>query len=108
MSFSETIYEFLKSKGDAPPAMQPWLEMSERVMTKTGFPPGLSKQELEDRFLEHSRAVQAVIPANRLHMFDVKDGWQPLCAFLGVPTPDAAFPRTNDRESFWKLVKGEA
>jgi hypothetical protein len=107
-SFSETIYEFLKGKADAPAEMQPWLEMAESVITKTGFPSGLSKQELEDRFVAHSKAVQAAVPAHRLLTFDVKDGWKPLCDFLGVPVPQGPFPRTNDREGFWKLVRGEA
>ena len=39
-------------------------------------------------------------------MFDVKEGWAPLCEFLKVDVPDEAFPRTNSREDFWEKVKG--
>ena len=33
-------------------------------------------------------------------MFDVKQGWEPLCKFLNVPIPDEPFPHENDREFF--------
>jgi hypothetical protein len=32
--------------------------------------------------------------------FNVKEGWGPLCEFLGVPVPDAPFPRVNDTEQW--------
>jgi hypothetical protein len=37
----------------------------------------------------------------------VKQGWAPLCAFLDKPVPAEPFPRTNDREEFFKLVSGK-
>ena len=51
-----------------------------------------------DRFNRHTEAVIAGIPADRLLVYEAKQGWQPLCAFLGVPVPDAPFPRVNSRE----------
>jgi len=44
--------------------------------------------------------VAAAIPADRLLTFDVRQGWAPLCEFLGAPVPDAPFPYLNDRESY--------
>lgn len=32
--------------------------------------------------------VKASVPADRLLVFNVKQGWEPLCAFLGLPVPD--------------------
>ena len=52
----------------------------------------------------HNDAVKSTIPDDRLLVFEVKDGWAPLCEFLGVPVPDEPFPRTNDRSEFWDLV----
>ena len=52
----------------------------------------------------HVAAVRATIPAERLLEFEASQGWEPLCAFLGVPVPDAPFPRTNSREEFWQHV----
>lgn len=48
-------------------------------------------------FAEHTLEVRSVVPADRLLIFDVKQGWGPLCDFLGVPVPgDRPFPRLND------------
>jgi len=50
-------------------------------------------------FEEYGDAVKAEVPAKQLLVFKVQDGWEPLCAFLGVPVPDQPFPRLNDRNS---------
>lgn len=52
-------------------------------------------------FAQHNQAVQETIAADRLLVFDVKQGWEPLCAFLGVPVPDQErFPHANDTAAF--------
>ena len=57
-------------------------------------------------FSRHNEAVQAAIPPERLLVFDVKQGWEPLCAFLGVPVPDdEPFPHVNDAESFRQRIQ---
>ncbi|WP_344588545.1 sulfotransferase [Actinomadura vinacea] len=33
----------------------------------------------------------------RLLVLEVKDGWAPLCAFLGLPVPDEPFPGRTTR-----------
>ena len=49
-------------------------------------------------FQEHYREIRKVTAETRLLEFDLKQGWAPLCEFLGKPIPDVAFPRTNERE----------
>ncbi len=51
-------------------------------------------------FRRHTETVLAAVPNDRLLMFKVSDGWEPLCAFLGVPVPDTPFPRENSTEEF--------
>jgi len=103
-SFGETIYTALKGRDQAPPEAQPWLDMCINVIARAGFPVGLNKQELAEHFIAHNDAVKATIPAEQLLVTRVKDGWQPICDFLGVAVPDNDFPRSNDREEFWKIV----
>ncbi|HEV7963134.1 MAG TPA: sulfotransferase [Actinoplanes sp.] len=55
-------------------------------------------------FEEHSAEVRRVVPAGRLLEFRVADGWEPLCAFLDRPVPDAPFPRLNDTATFQERV----
>lgn len=103
-SFSETIYKLLAGRDQAPQDMRPWLDMGANVIGRSGFPAGLDVAGLMAGFTAHNEAVQEVIPADRLLVYQVKEGWGPLCDFLGVPVPDEPFPRTNDRSEFWDLV----
>jgi len=105
-SFSETIYKALGMRDHAPPERQAWLDMAYGVVARCGFPAGLDRDSLIKAFIAHNQAVKATIPANRLLVYQVKDGWEPLCAFLGTPVPNEVFPRTNDRLEFWERVKG--
>jgi len=56
-------------------------------------------------FTEHNEAVRRAVPADRLLEFEVAQGWQPLCDFLGVPVPDAPFPRANDSATFQARIR---
>ncbi|HPG27419.1 MAG: sulfotransferase [Spirochaetaceae bacterium] len=47
-------------------------------------------------FERHNREVVERVPADRLLVFDVRQGWEPLCAFLGVDVPDTPFPHLNE------------
>ncbi len=51
-------------------------------------------------FNAHIEEVKRTVPPEKLLIFDVKEGWKPLCAFLGVPVPEEPFPHLNDRADF--------
>lgn len=51
-------------------------------------------------FEAHNAAVKAAIPPERLLVFEAKQGWVPLCAFLGVPVPEGPYPNVNDTAEF--------
>jgi hypothetical protein len=51
--------------------------------------------------------VRAAIAPERLLVFDVAEGWGPLCAFLGKPVPEVAFPHRNVKDDFWAVLGGE-
>ena len=105
-SFGETIYTALAMRDQAPPERRAWLNMAYGVVARSGFPEGLDREALIKGFLAHNEAVKATIPADRLLIFQVQEGWEPLCRFLGAPIPDEVFPRTNDRLEFWEKVRG--
>jgi hypothetical protein len=106
-SFGETIYTLLAGRDEAPEEMRDWLDMASEVIKKTGFPPGLGRDELTEAFIAHNDAVRETIPPKQLLVFEVKQGWEPLCDFLGVPVPEGEFPRTNHRQEFWDRVNGK-
>ena len=41
--------------------------------------------------------VKRTVPKEQLLEFNVKQGWEPLCKFLGKPVPNKPFPRFNDK-----------
>lgn len=53
-----------------------------------------------ERHMEH---VERVVPRGKLHYYDVREGWEPLCRILGKPVPDVPFPHINDAESAEKV-----
>jgi hypothetical protein len=46
-------------------------------------------------FTEHNERVRRTVPAQRLLVYRVDEGWKPLCRFLGVDEPGEPFPRVN-------------
>ena len=57
-------------------------------------------------FNKHIEDIKSKVPADRLLIFNVKEGWEPLCNFLQVPVPDTPFPHVNDSTSFIEWRKG--
>lgn len=49
---------------------------------------------------QHNARVRATIPADRLLEYQAGQGWQPLCDFLGLPVPDAPYPKVNSTDEF--------
>ena len=54
---------------------------------------------LRTRYRMHNHRVKSLVPPEKLLVYNVKQGWKPLCDFLGCEVPTVAFPHEN--------VKGE-
>lgn len=55
-------------------------------------------------FNDHIDKVKATVPANKLLIYDVTEGWGPLCKFLGVPEPTEELPHLNKKENFREML----
>lgn len=44
-------------------------------------------------YKEHYQLVRRITPKERLLEYEMGDGWEPLCRFLGKEVPDVDFPR---------------
>jgi hypothetical protein len=51
-------------------------------------------------YLEHIDEVRSSVPSERLLVYNVSSGWEPLCAFLGKECPNVPFPHTNSTNEF--------
>lgn len=58
------------------------------------------RAQMTDYFRRHNEEVRATIPPNRLLVYEVGSGWEPLCAFFGVPVPAEPYPSENSRAEF--------
>jgi hypothetical protein len=57
-------------------------------------------------FEEHVRQGKERVPPERLLVYEVREGWGPLCAFLGVEAPQGEpFPHLNEGEQFPRLMR---
>lgn len=112
-SIQATIAPFIAARGKHPaPVPNAIAEMGHQLIVE-----GVFDGRLDDRahaielFNAHTAEVQAAIPASRLLTFDARQGWQPLCDFLGCEVPMISFPRLNSRTQFadkeWKAQSGE-
>lgn len=58
------------------------------------------------RYQEWIEEVKRVVPADRLLVFDNKQGWEPLCKFLGKPVPPRAFPKPMQAADYRQYRRG--
>ncbi len=63
------------------------------------------KAKAVQRYKAYIDEVKAEVPADKLLVFSVDEGWGPLCKFLGVAAPAAQFPNLNDRAAIKKLLR---
>jgi hypothetical protein len=49
--------------------------------------------------------VKRSVPAERLLVYDIIEGWKPLCDFLGLPVPERPFPHINERNRFIRMIR---
>ncbi|MBV9020949.1 MAG: sulfotransferase family protein [Chloroflexi bacterium] len=58
-------------------------------------------------FNRHIEEVKQRVPAKKLLVYNVKEGWEPLCSFLDVAVPEQPFPHLNDRDSFMQRQRDQ-
>jgi len=100
-SMERTIIPAVQS---AVPADQPLLlahRTMVREMFEKRFTPGWGDpHEAMAAYERHNEAVRDAVPAERLLAWRPGNDWDPLCAALGVPVPQAPFPHENTTADF--------
>lgn len=56
-------------------------------------------------FDAHNEKIKTLVPKDRLLVYDVRQGWGPLCEFLAQPVPDRPMPNGNSKEEWFGRVK---
>ncbi len=108
-SMTNTIFSHLAGKQPEDGSREMWKEMVDKIVLEDTF-----DNRPEDRahceavFDRHTALVKETVPADRLIVYEVGSGWEPLCEGLGVPVPEGPFPKTNTTEEFQRDRDSEA
>lgn len=93
----------------APPSIQAQMKMARKLIAENTFGGDLGDEgNAIAVFNAHIEDVKSTIPAERLLVYEVAEGWEPLCAFLDVPVPDTPFPKVNTTEDFRAMIAARA
>lgn len=68
----------------------------------------LERARALERYQRHNDAVMSTVPSERLLVWDVAEGWGPLCERLGVAAPGVSFPHLNTERAFGARLAGAA
>ena len=97
-----TMAHISKARELVDPEWRTYLQQMTRMWAAQGIFAGseLRPGQLAEAIAHYQEQVQRNIPEERLLVWSVQEGWEPLCEFLEVDVPDAEFPRLNDSKMF--------
>lgn len=102
-SASKTIFVSMNAElsPHTPPHVRQVINMMQDLIVVRGFSGNLTDRDHMIRvYHQHNEEVKRTVPSERLLVFEAKQGWQPLCQFLGNAVPQAPYPRANSSEEF--------
>lgn len=85
---------------DADPARRDHMRMVNAIVLRKAFGGDLGRDHAIRVFNAHNEEVRRTVPPERLLVYEVGQGWKPLCAFLGVPIPESPYPKVNSSMDF--------
>ncbi len=108
MCFGETLVRYASAaRAQIDPRWERYLHLVDRMfwIERGTFASGYTEPaQLIAAMERHEQAVKQAIPSDRLLVWDVTEGWGPLCDFLEVAVPAEPLPHANDRDTFQDRV----
>jgi hypothetical protein len=98
-SLANTIFQALRAETDDEQLMR-WRVATRQLIFEQTFGNDLTRDHVVHVLRAHENDVIASVAASSLLVFDVVDGWPPLCEFLDLPVPDTPFPHANSAAEF--------
>jgi hypothetical protein len=111
MCHGEALIRLLSSaRAHVDPRWRRYLEFVDGMFwgERGTFAAGHTPSALIEAFVAHNEEVIRIVPPERLLVWEVSDGWEPLCEFLGTAVPAEPLPHANDRATFLDRVIGGA
>ena len=104
-SFSQTILPLILDKAAWPDERRAWFEMIDDVIVGKALGGRTDREGILAVYRANADAARALQAEGRALVFRSRDGWAPLCEFLGVEVPGEPYPKTNPRAEFFAAVK---
>jgi len=82
------------------PPRRAHMRMVNAVVVDKAFGGDLGHHHAIEVFNAHNAGVRRAIPPEKLLVYESGQGWDPLCAFLGVPVPETPYPKVNTTDDF--------
>jgi len=98
-SMTNTILQALRTESDDE-QLNRWRVSTRKLIFEQTFGDRFDRDHMVSVMRAHEDDVVASCRPDELLVFDVADGWGPLCAFLDVPVPVTPFPRANTAGEF--------
>jgi hypothetical protein len=88
------------------PVYASWLDLMGDMWKEAGIPldANAGGEGLGAKMEEWNQKVIDAVPADRLLVWNPKEGWDSLCDFLEISVPEQPLPHVNDTESFQKSL----
>lgn len=105
----DTLYQFVLRSQENPP--EPGSRQARLLdFTNTMVWDGLFGGRFADKdhaievYHRHNDDVVHALGPDNVLVYDVRQGWEPLCAFLGVEVPEEDFPHANDSAAMRRRI----
>jgi len=109
-SAKKTIYALKEAaergelQGQGPGAPPEVLAMIRTLIWDTTFQGRFAEKDFAIGVFERwNEEVKQTVPADRLLVYEIQQGWEPICDFLGAEVPDSTFPHLNDADTFRQM-----
>jgi hypothetical protein len=104
------LRDLSNARAKVDPEWAAYLEMMSEMWDRSGLMPGgveTTPEAMGEALARYHEEVQQAVPSERLLVWSVSEGWEPLCDFLDANVPDMPFPHLNDSREFnERLVDG--
>ena len=100
-SVASTIYPvFMRPLETDDPAMAVQRKMALKLIFNNRFTGALKIEYMLALYERYNEEVKQAVPSEGLLLYEIAEGWEPLCRFLDRAIPDGPFPRVNSTDEF--------
>ncbi len=104
-SVSETVFPALRWAQLVSDEKAPhFIHLAKKVIADKTFVGKFDRESASGLYYAHRNHIVGLVPAEQLLLFDVREGWEPLCEFLQCEVPKGNFPRENAAREFFGML----